>query len=414
MKQQVTRLGSAEKDAICCGRKQLYSSMRPAHSKKIEVKSIKEKFMRHDSRKFATRIMIVSCLLLVALVVLTSAMTWAQEPQVFSSNKLTAFTNTPRQVREASAPLVEAYSPASKLRLAISIKAPKMDEEEAFLKQLKDKSSPNFHKYLTPKQWNTRFAPSVQDEQAVVDWVSSHGLTVTARYPNRLMVDAEGTVDAIQRALNININRYEVNGTIEFSNDRDPQIPSNLEGIVQYIEGLNSILRMRPVNPHLKGMRGPDYSPGPVRQEGPSAHHDADPAAVEALKSSKASRQTIPLVTNGFYDPSDIWSSDMYDFNALQAQGHCCNPTGNAGGTPPQTSIGLATDADFADSDIVGFHNQYPYLAGHWFRHYIDGTPSCCGDESTLDTEWSLATSNSRGSYLDTSSIHNYEAATGF
>ena len=322
--------------------------------------------------------------------------------------------NTPKQLATGEAKPVGAYNPSSMLRLAISIKAPKMAEEEEFLKELQDRNSPNFHKYMTPKQWNARFAPSAQDEQAVVDWVKSQGLTVTARYPNRLMVDAEGTVDAIQKAFNVNINRYEVNGAVEFSNDRDPQIPSNLAGIVQYIDGLNSILRMRPANSQLKGMRGPDYSPGPVRQEGPSGHQDADPAAAEALKSSKSSHQTVPLVTNGFYDPSDIWSSDMYDFNALQAQGHCCNPTGNAGGTSPQTSIGLATDADFADSDIVGFHNQYPYLAGHWFRHWIDGTPSCCGDESTLDTEWTLATSNSRGSYLDTSSIHNYEAAKGF
>jgi len=44
-----------------------------------------------------------------------------------------------------------------------------MDEEEAFLKQLKDKSSPNFHNYLSPEEWNARLAPSIQDEQAVED-----------------------------------------------------------------------------------------------------------------------------------------------------------------------------------------------------------------------------------------------------
>jgi hypothetical protein len=335
--------------------------------------------------------------------------------QTSAANSLSSFpVNTPKQVATGEAKLVGPYNPSSMLRLAISIKAPKMAEEEKFLKELQDRKSPNFHKYLTPKQWNARFAPSAQDEQAVVDWVNSHGLTVTARYPNRLMVDAEGTVDAIQRAFNININHYEVNGEVEFSNDRDPVIPGNLVGIVQYVDGLNSILRMRPASKALKGIRGPDYSPGPVRQEGPGGHQDANPAAVEALKSSKSGRQIRPPVTNGFYDPSDIWSSDMYDFNALQAQGHCCNPTGNSGGTPPQTSIGLATDGDFLDSDIVGFHNQYPYLAAHWFRHFVDGTPSCCDDETTLDTEWSTATSNSRGSYLDTSSIHVYETATGF
>ncbi len=249
------------------------------------------------------------------------------------------------------------------------------------------------------------------------DWLTSQGLTVTARYPNRLMVDAEGTVGAIQKAFNININRYEVNGEIEFSNDRDPVIPGNLVGIIQYIEGLNSILRMRPANSTMKGMRGPDYSPGPVRQEGGSGGRDADKAAVEALNASKSSGQVGSQVTNGFYDPSDIWGSNMYDYDALMAQGHCCNPfhtSGYGGGSPIQTSIGLATDGAFLNSDMYGFVGQYPYLASHWFIHWVDGTPSCCDDETTLDTEWSTATSNSRGSEYDTSSIHVYETANGF
>ena len=66
------------------------------------------------------------------------------------------------------------------------------------------------------------------------------------------------------------------------------------------------------------------------------------------------------------------------------------------------------------NSDMYGFVAQYPYLASHWFIHWVDGTPSCCDDETTLDTEWSTATSNSRGSEYDTSSIHVYETANGF
>ena len=107
------------------------------------------------------------------------------------------------QVMLGTVQLVEPYDPASKLRLAINITPPKMAEEEVFLKELQDRNSPNFHKYLTPEQWNARFAPAPEDEQAVVDWVKSKGLTVTARYPNRLMVDAEGTVDQIQKALGV-------------------------------------------------------------------------------------------------------------------------------------------------------------------------------------------------------------------
>lgn len=316
---------------------------------------------------------------------------------------------------------IQAYNPASKLRLAISIKAPKVAEEEELLKELQDKNSPNFHKFLTPEEWNARFAPAAQDEQAVVDWATSNGLTVTGRYPNRLMVNVEGTVDAIQKAFAVNVNKYEVNGEIEFSNDRDPLIPSNLQGVIEYVDGLNSILRMRPASGAMKGVRGPDYSPGPLHQVGKTVQMNAEPAAVKALKalSSKkkaatSANQLGSQITNGYYDPTDIWNSNAYDYNALQAQGHCCNPLGNAGQTPPNTSIAVSTDGDFLDSDMTGFHNQYPYLAYDYNRIFVDGTPACCDDETTLDLEWSTATANSEGSYQDTAFVHVYEAAEGF
>ena len=355
-------------------------------------------------------------LLCLALVALCTLAAWPAHAQVSGLKNLPAFTNTPHQVREGSAALVGAYNPASKLRLAFSIKAPKMAEEEAFLKQLQDKTSPNYHKWLTPAQWNARFAPSVDDEQAVVDWATSQGLTVTARYPNRLMVNVEGTVDTIQKAFNIKINHYQVNGQVEFSNDRDPEIPENLQSIVQYVDGLNSIVRMRPANSAMKGIRGPDYSPGPVRQINSALHWDATAPAPKELGKTEQFKGA-GQITGGFYDPTDFYSQEAYNYNGLQALGHCCNPfhtSGHDGGGPVETSIGLATDGDFLDSDVVGFHNQYPYLAGFYYHVFVNGTPSCCSDESTLDLEWSLATSNSFGAGTDTAQIYNYEAAQGF
>src|SRR5277367_36288 len=160
---------------------------------------------------------------LIAIIALCATHSaWSQQLTLPNGKPYTP-VNTPREVLGGTAKMVQAYDPNSKLRLAISIKAPKMAAEEKLLRQLQDKNSPNYHKWLTPDQWNARFAPAPEDEQAVVDWATSQGLTITARYPNRLMVNVEGTVDTIQKAFNIKINKYEVNGTTEFSNDRDPE-----------------------------------------------------------------------------------------------------------------------------------------------------------------------------------------------
>ncbi len=353
---------------------------------------------------------------LIAIIALCATQfAWSQQ-QTLPNGKPYTPVNTPREVLGGTAKMVQAYEPTSKLRLAISIKAPKMAEEEKLLKQLQDKNSPNYHKWLTPEQWNARFAPAPEDEQAVVDWATSQGLTVTARYPNRLMVNVEGTVDTIQKAFNIKINRYEVNGSTEFSNDRDPLIPSNLTDIVQFVDGLNSILRMRPATSGMKGLRGPDYSPGPVHQIRSSSHGDATaPAPKDLVKTGQL--KGGGQITGGFYDPTDFYSQEGYNYNGLQALGHCCNPyhtSGHDGGGPVETSIGLATDGDFADSDWNGFHLQYPYLAWFYYHVSVNGAASCCSDESTLDTEWSIAMSNSFGAGTDTAQVYNYEAAQGF
>jgi hypothetical protein len=41
----------------------------------------------------------------------------------------------------------------------------------------------------------------------------------------------------------------------------------------------------------------------------------------------------------------------------------------------------------------------------------VDGTPQCCGEETTLDVEWSTATANNFGSSANTAEIHMYEGA---
>ena len=73
------------------------------------------------------RLRALPCLVLVTLSVLAAWPAWSQ---------VSSFpVNTPRKVATGGAKLVGPYNPFSMLRLAISIKAPKMAEEEKFLKE---------------------------------------------------------------------------------------------------------------------------------------------------------------------------------------------------------------------------------------------------------------------------------------
>src|SRR5664279_1974710 len=199
---------------------------------------------------------------------------------------------TPQEVLNGTAQLVGRFDPTSKLRVVLGLTPPKLAEEEQFLKDLQDKTSPNFHKYLTAAQFNARFAPSAQDEQAVVDWATANGLTVTKRFPNRLIVDVEGTSETLEKAFAININSYKLGLTTEFSNDRDPVVPANLAGIVHSVGGLNSIQRVHAAHEGNMAQQSVQYQPGPVAVLGSSVHGDGNKAAFDEAMKVAAERGT--------------------------------------------------------------------------------------------------------------------------
>ena len=331
-------------------------------------------------------------------------------------------SQTPDAVLNGKAMLVGHFAPEQKLRLALAIQPPHMAAEEQFIRELTTKGSPNFHKFLTQDQWNARFAPSAEDEQAVVDWAQNQGLTVTHRYPNRLLVDVEGTSAAIEKAFGVTINNYQVAGEVDFSNDRDPVIPPQLAGILHAVVGLNSIERVHRIGSRTATVKGADYIAGPVVSEPGNSHGDGDVTKAPANRaaaenagvsaSSPTPRDSFPLDDkSGTYaaDPDNIQSSEGYDFNALQRLSHCCNEPGDSGGSPAESSIALVGYGAFSTTDTSAFFNAYG-MAWDINWYCIGGSP-CPGvdGEAPLDVEYAGAMSNSYGSYLDTAHIFEYE-----
>jgi len=352
------------------------------------------------------------CLLILVLCLLATGPAWGQDNQssVSSEGLVTLASHTPSQVLDGTAMLVSHYRPEQKLRLVLAVRPPHMAEEEQFLAELQTKGSPNFHKFLTPEEWNARFGPSEEDEQKVVDWAKSQGLTVTNRYNHRLIVDLEAPVGVIEKAFGVTINNYQVGDEVDFANDRDPVLPSSLAGIVYSVQGLNNIQRDHGSRPGSELVKGPDYAPGPVAALGGGDHKDGDPTKLPSrLKADSAPDSNV---TNNRLDPSDLYDSQIYNFNGLQALGHCCNPNHLASGSPNVSSIAIAGFGQFLGTDITGFQAANPYLAYNYNYYYIDGTPfcgsTCATGETTEDVEYAIATSNSFGSYLDTATVYAY------
>jgi len=332
-------------------------------------------------------------------------------PGSVTAQQTVSLPQVPLAVQNGSAQYAGHYNPQQMLRLAVALRPPHMDEEEQFLRELQDPASPLFHKYLSEAEWDQRFAPSPQDEQAVVAWAQAQGLTITQRFPNRLVVDVEAPVAVIENALTVNINSYQIGESTYFSNDRGPSIPATLANVIHSVLGLNNIEVAHPSSNIKDTTSYPVYSPGPAYSLGPRLQRDGDRKKLDAAMAAHQKGVSHDS-SNDAYDPTDLYSSYAYNYVALQNLGHCCNPLNHPDNSPPESSIAIAIWGDFRDSDYSGFLSNYSYLASNMQRHFVDGTPPCCNPEATLDVEWSTAMANSFASSASTAEIHVYEGPT--
>jgi hypothetical protein len=316
-------------------------------------------------------------------------------------------SDVPLQVANGTARLLGAVDPSQKLRVTVGItaSAAKVKAIARFDAAVQNRKSPLFHKYLTAKQWNARFTPTSATQAKVVHWVKSTGLTVTHLYPDHLLVDAEGTAAQLEAAFHVSLNRYSLHGKTFFSNNRNPVVPKSIRPMVGTVGGLNNVASLTTSMPAKLLAKQKTYAPGPVVQSGAAAHANGSMKALRAAEKPKAH----PNITGGSYDPTDIYSSQAYDENALHNQSSCCNPTNISGSSGPTTSIAIATVGSQQVSDMQGFQARYSYLAYDFNEINIGGTPSCCDGEGTMDLEWSTALSNSFGSFANTAHVWLYD-----
>lgn len=317
-------------------------------------------------------------------------------------------SNVPLQVANGSAKLLGALNGSQQLRVTIGVR-PSAAKEQAiqrFDAAVQNRRSPLFHKYLTAKQWNARFTPTAATQAKVVRWARSNGLTVTHLYPDHLLVDVTGTAAQLEAAFHVTLNRYALHGKTFFSNSRNPVIPASIRRNVATVAGLNNVASLTTSMSSKLLAKQKNFAPGPVVRAAASAHANG---SMTALRAAMKTVKAHPNITGGSYDPTDIYSSQAYDENALHNQSSCCNPTNIANSSGPMTSIAIATVGSQQVSDMQGFQARYSYLAYDFNEINIDGTPSCCDGEGTMDLEWSTALANDFGGFDHTAHVWMYD-----
>jgi hypothetical protein len=133
-----------------------------------------------------------------------------------------------------------------RLNLAIGLPLRNRQTLANLLEAVCDPASPRFRQYLTPEQFASNFGPSEQDYEAVAAFMSANGLTVTARHPNRLLLDVSGTVADIEKTLHVSLKQYPhpAEARTFYAPDTEPVL--DLAVPVLHISGLDNYRLPRP------------------------------------------------------------------------------------------------------------------------------------------------------------------------
>lgn len=117
---------------------------------------------------------------------------------------------------------------------------------ERLLDEQRDRSSPNYHRWLTAEQFGDRFGLGSQDYAAIVSWLESHGLRIEQTARARNWVAFSGPAGNIESAFHTRMHRYLVDGQAHIANPTEVSIPAAFEDVIGGIRGLDDFWRLPP------------------------------------------------------------------------------------------------------------------------------------------------------------------------
>jgi subtilase family serine protease len=159
--------------------------------------------------------------------------------------------NVPRALTHAQR--IGAAPAADRMRVGFVLAHPHPEAEDTLLRGLFDRSSPSYHRFVTPAQYTKRFGVPAGTRRDVRAWLAGGGLRVEHVTGAGDYVLASGTVAQVQALLKTSIGRYQAGGRTFEANDTAPAVPEALP--IYAVLGLDSSRRHRTMA-DLSGTQG--------------------------------------------------------------------------------------------------------------------------------------------------------------
>ena len=146
--------------------------------------------------------------------------------------------NTPGYV--ATAKNLGAEDPAKLIEVTLWLQLRNRSQFDALTQSLYDRTSPNYQHWLKQSDIAARFAPTAQEAKTVQEFIAAHNLMLVKMGPCNFYVRARGTVGDVEKALQLQLNNYQVSGKTIRANAGDPYVEGAAGPLVRAVSGLDT------------------------------------------------------------------------------------------------------------------------------------------------------------------------------
>jgi Pro-kumamolisin, activation domain/Bacterial Ig-like domain (group 3) len=271
-------------------------------------------------------------------------------------------TTHPLAVAANDAGRVEAGKTLQRMVLVLAPTSDQAEQLRQFLDEQQNRSSKNYHQWLTPQEFAARFSPADSSVETVRNWLQQNGFTVGRVAAGKRWIEFNGTAQQVETALHTELHYYKYAGKNYLANANDVSLPASLAALSRGIVSLNNFPRR------------------PPRQ------------VIRGTASRNARGQYVPLLPNlTATGQSNTYYLAPGDFAAI----YNTKPLLNGGTDGSGVSIAVTAQSDIELTDVQTFRQIFQLKTNDpniFFSGPDPGFASATdSQEAMLDTEWAGA-----------------------
>ncbi len=242
-----------------------------------------------------------------------------------------------------------------------------------------DPSSPDYHHWLTPKEYATRFGPREADLRAVARWLTAQGFEVVRAEPSEAFVRARGSVGQAKRTFGVKI--LLTRDGRHFFNTADPVVPAQFAGIISHIHGLDNMQAETPLI-----HKAPPHSGAKSSRANPA---NPELLRLAAFPYTGIGTAAMPVASPQF-EEGGIVAFGVHDLYVFYDEASLAS-AGIGGGNGD--CIALIEDSNYLSSAVDLFDSTFSLPAINAANVFPSTDPGINGDEeeALLDIEWAHA-----------------------